>query len=125
MTDRRPGFIVAMVDDDRRILESLESLLESAGHRARLFESAAGLLASGALAEIDCLISDIDLPSIDGFELARRVHAARPDLPVILITGHPELADRLPPTGPGYCRLFMKPFDGQQLLAAVGDAVRG
>ena len=125
MTDIPPGSLVAVVDDDQRILESLANLLESAGHTVRLFPSAPALLESGSLAEIDCLISDIDLPSIDGFELARRVHAARPDLPVILITGHPELADRLPPTGPGYCRLFMKPFDGQQLLAAVGDAVRG
>jgi len=124
MTDRPPGCIVAGVDDDQRILESLENLLESAGHAVRLFPSAAALLESGSLAEIDCLISDVDLPKIDGFELLRLVHAARPELPVLLITGHPEMVNRSPPIGSGHYRLFRKPFDGQELLTAVSDAVR-
>ena len=123
MTDRPPGFIVAVVDDDQRILESLEDLLESGDHTARLFASGTELLESGCLAEIDCLISDIDLPKIDGFELLRLVHAARPELPVILITGHPEMANRSPPIDSGHYRLFKKPFNGQELLRAVRDAV--
>lgn len=69
-------------------------------------------------------ISDIDLPKIDGFELLRLVHAVRPELPVILITGHPEMVNRSPPIGSGHYRLFKKPFDGQELLTAVSDAVR-
>ena len=124
MTDLPAGFVVAVVDDDQRILESLENLLESAGHTARLFASAPALLESGCLAEIDCLISDIDLPKIDGFELLRLVRAARPELTVILITGHPEMVNRSPPIGSGRCRLFKKPFDVQELLTAVGDAHR-
>jgi len=123
MTDL-PAGLVAVVDDDQRILESLENLLESAGHSVRLFASASALLESGSLAEIDCLISDIDLPKIDGFELLRLVRAARPELTVILITGHPEMLNRPPPIGSGRCRMFKKPFDGQELLAAVGDAQR-
>jgi FixJ family two-component response regulator len=124
MTDRPSGFTIAVVDDDQRILESLENLLESADHGARLFASAAALLESRCLAEIDCLISDIDMPVMDGFELLRVVHAARPELPIILITGHPEMLNRLPPIGPGHCRLFKKPFNGQELLTAVSDALR-
>ena len=53
----------------------------------------------------------------------RSVHAARPELPIILITGHPEMLNRLPPIGPGHYRLFKKPFDGQELLTAVSDAL--
>ena len=124
MTDHLPGFIVAVVDDDKRILESLGNLLESADHSVRLFASAAALLESGSLAEIDCLISDIDMPVVDGFELSRIVRAARPELPIILITGHPEILNRLPPAGTGHYRLFKKPFDGQELLTAVSDALR-
>jgi FixJ family two-component response regulator len=119
MTDRPPDFIVAVVDDDQRILESLEHLLESAGYAVRLFASAAALLESDSLEEIDCLISDIDLPKIDGFELLRLVYAARPVLPVILITGHPKMVNRSPPIGSGHYRFFKKPFNGQELLAAV------
>jgi FixJ family two-component response regulator len=124
MTDRTTGFIIAVVDDDQRILESLRNLLESADHAVRLFSSATALLESGCVAEVDCLISDIDLPVMDGFELLRVVQAARPALPIILITGHPDLLNRLPPTSPGHYRLFKKPFDGQELLTAVSDALR-
>ena len=124
MTDHPPGYIIAVVDDDQRILQSLESLLESADYAVRSFASAAALLESDCLAEIDCLISDIDMPVMDGFELLRVAHAAQPGLPVILITGHPEMLNRLPAIGPGHYRLFKKPFDGQELLTAVSDAVR-
>jgi FixJ family two-component response regulator len=123
MTDHPPGYIIAVVDDDQRILQSLESLLESADYAVRSFASAAALLESDCLAEIDCLISDIDMPVMDGFELLRAAHAARPELPVILITGHPEMLNRLPPIGASHYRLFKKPFDGQELLTAVSDAL--
>jgi FixJ family two-component response regulator len=122
MADHPRGFITAVVDDDQGVLESLEDLLQSAGHTVRVFASAAALLESGSLTEIDCLISDIDLPRIDGFELLRLANAARPELPVILITGHAEMAKRSPVASARY-RLFKKPFDGQELLMAV-DAMR-
>ena len=67
MTEHPPSFTIAVVDDDQRIPKSLEYLLESADHAVRLFASAAALLESGCLAEIDCLISDIDMPVMDGF----------------------------------------------------------
>ena len=123
MTDHPPRFAIAVVDDDQRILESLGSLLESADYAARLFLSAASLLESGCLVEIDCLISDIDMPVMDGFELLRMAHAARPELPIILITGHPDMLNRLPQIGSCHYRLFKKPFDGQELLMAVSDAL--
>src|SRR5438093_7553744 len=123
MTDHPPGFTIAVVDDDRRILESLKNLLESADYAVRSFASAAALLESGCLAEIDCLISDIDMPAMDGFELMRVVHRDRPELPVILITGHPEMLDRWPRVGSSQYRSFKKPFNGQELLTAVSDAL--
>ena len=119
---RRP--IVAAVDDDQRILESVELLLESADYDVRLFSSAAALLESGGLREIDCLISDVGMPIMDGFELARAVQAARPGLPVILITGRPDLLNRAPLDCSRRYRLFEKPFNPQELLTAVGDALR-
>jgi FixJ family two-component response regulator len=124
MTDPPYALVVAVVDDDPGVLRSLEYLLESADHGARLFTSAQALLDSGCLAEIDCLITDIDMPGVDGFELLRLVHAARPELPAILITGYPDTLKQLPPLGDSKPRFFTKPFQGPELLAAVSDALR-
>ena len=115
-------FVVAVVDDDPRILESLEDLLESAGHAVRLFTSATALLEGCGFADIDCLISDISMPSIDGWELQRLAHAARPELPVILITGH-DVSEQAMAATHGNQGFFRKPFNGQELLAAVGKAL--
>jgi FixJ family two-component response regulator len=113
--------IVAIVDDDPRLLESVGELLESAGYVARGFPSAESLLVGG-LTDLDLLITDIGMSGMDGFELRDRVKKARPDLPVFLITGRHEIADQQRARGIG--GFFRKPFDGQALLAAVGDALR-
>jgi FixJ family two-component response regulator len=123
MADQAPGFIIAVVDDDQRFLQSLESLLESAGHTVLLFASAAALLESSRLAEIDCLISDVNMPVMDGLELSRIVHAARPALPIILITAHPEMLTRSPPADLGHYALFTKPFDAERLISTISDAL--
>jgi FixJ family two-component response regulator len=124
VTDHPPGAIIAVVDDDPSILKSLEYLLESADYTVLVFASAAAMLGSGCLARIDCVISDIDMPMMDGFDLSRAVHEARPELPIVLITGHPEMLDRLPAMDARHHLVFKKPFDGQDLLTAIGDAIR-
>ena len=124
MTDRFLDAIVAVVDDDERTLKSLQSLLESADYAVRLFASGAAFLESGSIAAIDCLISDISMPGIDGFELSRQVHTARPGLPIILITAQTDVRNHSASTDPGNYRLFRKPFDAEELLRAVDAAVR-
>ncbi|WFU49845.1 response regulator transcription factor [Sinorhizobium terangae] len=114
--------VVAVVDDDRRVLDSLADLLESAGHAVRAFSSAHTLLNSDAVPEIDCLITDLGMPGMDGFELKRVMSEMRPGLPVILITGRHEIPE---PQEAKHNRFFRKPFDGQALLAAIGEALAG
>jgi FixJ family two-component response regulator len=115
--------IVAVVDDDYRVLESLEELLESAGHSVRPFPSAKALLEDACLSEIDCLITDISMPVVDGFELRRLARDARPELPILFMTGRQDPADERRAME-GFHGLFQKPFDGPALLAAVAQAVR-
>lgn len=114
---------IAVVDDDPRLVESMENLFESAGYTVRTFSSAKALLAFGLL-EIDCLITDIGMPVMDGFELLDVVKRARPSLPVFLITGRHEIGDQHRANTKDISGFFRKPFDGPTLLAAVGDALR-
>lgn len=115
-------FVVAVVDDDDRTLESLADLLEAAGYDVRLYTSAKAVWTRGGLSDIDCLISDIGMPEMDGFELRRLALAERPELPVILVTGRPELRAQ-DSSNIESDRYFEKPFDGRQLLAAVRAAL--
>ena len=119
MDVRRP--VVAIVDDDPRVIEALQNLLESAGYVAIGFASAGALLGRG-MAAIDVLITDVGLPGADGFELREVVGRMRPELPVFLITGRHEIADQ--GRAQGIEGLFRKPFDARALLAAVGNALR-
>ena len=115
-------FVVAVVDDDHRTLESLADLLEAAGYDVRLYTSGKMLWTRGGLSDIDCLISDIGMPDMDGFELRRLALSERPELPVILITGRPELRAQHS-SNIERDRYFEKPFDGRQMLAAIRAAL--
>src|SRR5688572_18820952 len=100
-------------------------LLASAEYDVRLFSSAPALLEGGGLRDIASLLSYAGMCVIDRVHPARTVQAARPELPVILITGRPDLLHRSPLDVPGQYRLFKKPFNGPELLTTVGDALRG
>jgi FixJ family two-component response regulator len=117
---------VAVVDDDHAVLESVADLLNSAGHVARTFSSAKEFIDGGALDSIGCLVSDIRMPVMDGWELRAFVHGLRPDLPVILITAHldSEQEARALQAAGHLWRVFRKPFDGCDLLSAIESALR-
>lgn len=125
MTDLRTEVVIAVVDDDQRVLESLGALLESADYTVRLFQSAAAMLESGCLPGITCLISDIDMPVMDGFELLQIVQAQRRGLLVILITGQSGKFNQSPPSDLGAYRLLKKPFNARNLLALISDSLPG
>ena len=114
---------VAVIDDDERVLESLENLLESAGHTVCLFTSAQTFLQDEAFAKVDCVISDIGMPAIDGFELERLARAARPELPVILITGRHEFIKGPQVTHRVGTEILLKPVGEQELLTAISKAL--
>jgi FixJ family two-component response regulator len=117
----KTGPVIAVVDDDPRLLESLEDLLESAGYVPRVFSSGAALLGSG-LTGLDVLVTDIGMPGMNGFELRDLVRERRPELPVFLITGRHEIADQ--GRAQGISGFFRKPFDAQALLTAIENALR-
>lgn len=114
--------IVAIVDDDERTLESLGDLLEAAGFVVRAYLSATALIHERGLSGIDCLVSDIGMPDMSGFELRTIAESQRPDLPVILITGRPKAA-WLATSDIDPARFFEKPYDGRKLVAAISAGI--
>jgi FixJ family two-component response regulator len=110
---------VLVVDDDESVLDSLRLLLESAGYGSGCFGSAEELIESGLVEKACCLILDIQLPGMSGFEFQEHLTASRTPIPVIFITGHDrpmmeEQALRL-----GATAYLRKPFDGQAILDAI------
>jgi FixJ family two-component response regulator len=115
--------VVAAVDDDFRVRESIQSLLESAGYAPLVFSSAEEFLQSGTLATATCVISDVRMPGMDGIELQRRIRLERPTLPVILISAHYNAEVRQTAIDEGAVDVLYKPFDAANLLKIIQSAL--
>jgi FixJ family two-component response regulator len=115
--------IVVAVDDDFRIRESLESLIESAGYEAVVFSSAEEFLQSGTLPAATCVITDVRMPGMDGIELQRRIRLEHPTLPVVFITGHNSRDEiRQKALDEGAVDFLYKPFNVADLLELIQAA---
>jgi FixJ family two-component response regulator len=119
MKDR--ACVIAIVDDDYRVVEALESLLGSAGHSAHGFHSPRELLESGVWTSMDVLITDIDMPLIDGFALHQRLRSERPNASTIFITGCRDLYREAVRVAGSDVPVFFKPFDPATLLQSIAD----
>ncbi len=117
--------MVAIVDDDPRIRESLESLIESAGVKVQAYALAEDFLRGDLLSATSCLITDVRMPGKNGLDLQRQVRLERPDLPVIFITAHFDERAEQCAFAQGAAFFFHKPFDADELLQAIKLAVNG
>ena len=115
--------IVVAVDDDRRVRESIESLIESAGYAPVMFSSGEEFLRSGSLAAATCVITDVRMPGMDGIEVQRRIRLERPKLPVIFISGRQSAETRQQALDEGAVEFLYKPFDAVGLLEVVQAAL--
>jgi FixJ family two-component response regulator len=118
-----PIHIVVAVDDDFRVRESLESLIESAGYEPVVFASAEDFLQSGTLTAAICVITDVRMPGMDGIELQRRIRLKRPELPVIFISARSSSETRQKALDEGAVDFLYKPFNSADLLAAIQGAL--
>jgi FixJ family two-component response regulator len=110
---------IAIIDDDVRVLESLESLFEADGHQVHLFLSAEAFLASSAANTVDYIVSDIGMPNMTGLELLAKVRSSGRNTPVVLITGRPSKHSETFYLERGAAGFFRKPCDGRQLLSLI------
>jgi len=118
------ALLIAVVDDDPSVRQSLDRLIRSANFEARVFSSAEEFLDSAESRKPDCLILDVQLPGMSGPELHRNLLARQYHVPVIFITAQAsDEAARSAAASNWTVSYFIKPFSGDELLDAVNAAL--
>jgi len=115
--------LIAIVDDDEFMRGAIEGLMKSVGLTARAFASAEEFLDSGEKRRIGCLILDVRMPGMSGFELHAALRAAQRPIPTIFITAHGDERTRREALRAGALDFVAKPFDDEALVATVRTAL--
>jgi len=115
--------LISIVDDDLSVRRALGRLVKAAGYPVETFASAHEFLDSSPSGRTACLVLDIHLNGMSGFDLEERLMAERVTIPIIFITAHDDAATRERITGSGAVGYLAKPFDGQALLDVIGKVV--
>jgi two-component system response regulator FixJ len=123
MSMMQPDPVIYVVDDDEAVRQSLEFLLKTAGVAVQGFDSAKAFLDVLPQVKSGCVITDVRMPEITGIDLLRRVKEMKPELPVIVITGHGDIALAVEAMKIGAVDFLEKPFDDDHLLASVRSAL--
>lgn len=122
--ENHEGPVVCIVEDDAAVRRSLVRLVESLGLRARAFATPGELLEWGRVSDpVNCLLLDIQLPGMSGFELYDRFVLARGGAPVIFITGDPRSDTRDRASRVDAVACLEKPFDEVALAGALRRAI--
>lgn len=116
--------LVHIVEDDEAMRESLVAVLGDAGYDVRAYSHAGEFLAHDAVTPAACVVSDIRMPGMDGLTLLRRLRAQENALPLVLITGHADVAMAVAAMKAGAVDFLEKPFAPESLLAAVEHALK-
>jgi FixJ family two-component response regulator len=116
---------ITIVEDDGSLNLAVSRLLETAGFTTRCFTSAGALLSDRDAHNADCLVLDVHLPDMTGFELQRRLAAAGSTMPVVVITAHDDPMHRRAAREIGACAYLIKPFSSLSLVDAVTRAAAG
>ncbi len=111
--------MISIVDDDPSVRRALNRLVGSAGYLVETFASARDFLGSLSSSRTACLVLDIYLEGMTGFELQEQLAADRRAIPIIFMTAHDDPATRDRITRSGAAGFLGKPFDGQALLDAI------
>lgn len=119
-----PESQIFIVDDDAMIREALVDLFGSVGLTAQAFPSTRAFLDAPRRDVPSCLVLDVRMPEESGLDLQRRMHDQGLRIPIIFITGHADVPMSVRAMKLGAVNFLPKPFRDQELLDAVGEALR-
>ena len=114
---------VYVLDDDVSVREGVASLIRSVGLKVRTFASTQEFLASLQKERPSCLVLDIQLPDINGFELQQELATKDIQIPIIFLTGHGDIPMSVRAIKAGALEFLTKPFDDEYLLEAIRNAI--
>jgi FixJ family two-component response regulator len=117
-----PGPIVIIVDDDPLVRASLDSLFRSVGFATRMHASAREALDSEIRDELACVVTDVRMPEVGGFEFQSALNDRGTGVPVIFMTGHGDISMSVRAMKAGAIDFLSKPFRDQDMLDAVNAA---
>jgi len=123
MNDKSDKTVIHIIDDDAAMRDSLAFLLDVNGFAPKTYESADAFLGGALSASLTCVISDIRMPGMNGIDLVRKLKSSGTACPVILITGHGDVALAVEAMKAGAVDFIEKPFDDAALLGAIRAAL--
>jgi two-component system, LuxR family, response regulator FixJ len=115
--------VIHVIDDDAAMRDSLAFLLDVNGFKPLVYDSASAFLAEFRIDASSCVVSDIRMPGMNGIELVRKLKSEGSTCPVILITGHGDVALAVEAMKAGASDFIEKPFDDSVLLSAIRTAL--
>jgi FixJ family two-component response regulator len=116
--------LVAVVDDDAEVRVALTRLLSSAGFATETFASGVEFVQSTSGHTPECVVLDLHMPGLNGFDVQQQLVDCHPELPVVIITGRDTAEARRRALSLGARAYLSKPVDGEALLLAIGEALR-
>jgi FixJ family two-component response regulator len=114
---------VFVIDDDPSVRKSLTRLLRSVGHGVETFSSANAFLAREHFDGIGCIVLDVQMPGLSGMDLQVELSKAEYSMPIVFITGHGDIPMSVEAMRKGAVHFLTKPFDDDELLWAIGEAI--
>ncbi len=118
-----PNRTVYVIDDDPAMRDSLDFLLDSAGFKVTLFDSALSFLDAIPGLGFGCVVSDVRMPGLDGIDLLKRLKDDKKLLPVIIMTGHGDIPLAVEAMKLGAIDFLEKPFEDERLLTTISTAL--
>jgi FixJ family two-component response regulator len=120
---RQTAPAIAVIDDDASVRRALQRLLQSAGFTVETFATASEFLDAPYWTQTACLVLDIHLPGVSGFELQEYLEVSGVPIPIVFITALDDVSTRERVNSTGAAGYLRKPFDQDTLIEAISRAI--
>ena len=119
------GSLIAIVDDDESVRDAIKRFMRAMGFAVEVFSSAEDFLRSADVSRAACLVADVNMPNMSGLDLHQNLILQGNAIPTVLITAYPSDNDHARAIQAGVVCYLTKPFEEDDLLSCIRDALHG